>query len=120
MTKLFKYLRDVKGMVVLIIALLVIQAYCDLALPQYTSNIVDVGIQQGGIEYVAPEKMRPETFENLSCFLNDAQIKILSASYDQDADGNYVLNTKNKEALEQLDELLGTPMMLISSVEESG
>ena len=44
MTKLFKYLRDVKGMVVLIIALLVIQAYCDLALPQYTSNIVDVGI----------------------------------------------------------------------------
>ncbi|MBU9727491.1 ABC transporter ATP-binding protein [Diplocloster modestus] len=120
MTKLFKYLRDVKGMVVLIIALLVIQAYCDLALPQYTSNIVDVGIQQGGIEYVAPEKMRPETFENLSCFLNDAQIKILSASYDQDADGNYVLNTKNKEALEQLDEMLGTPMMLISSVEESG
>ena len=73
MTKLFKYLRDVKGMVVLIIALLVIQAYCDLALPQYTSNIVDVGIQQGGIEYVAPEKMRPETFENLSCFLDDAQ-----------------------------------------------
>lgn len=120
MTKLFKYLRDVKGMVVLIIALLVIQAYCDLALPQYTSNIVDVGIQQGGIEYVAPEKMRPETFENLSCFLDDAQIQTLSASYDQDADGNYVLNTKKKETLEQLDEMLGAPMMLISSMEESG
>ena len=56
MGKLFKYWKDHIGIILVIIALLVVQAYCDLALPSYTSDIVDVGITNGGIENVAPEK----------------------------------------------------------------
>ena len=52
MKQIFKYLAEHKGAVVMIILLLVVQAYCDLSLPSYTSDIVDVGIEQGGIEHV--------------------------------------------------------------------
>ena len=58
MWKLFKHLGEHKVTVLLIILLLIGQAYCDLALPSYTSDIVDVGIQQGGIENAVPDKMR--------------------------------------------------------------
>ena len=54
MLKIFKYLAESKWSVLAIIALLVVQAYCDLALPQYTADIVDVGIGQKGIESAVP------------------------------------------------------------------
>ena len=56
MIKLMKYLKRSAGYIVLIIALLFLQAYCDLSLPNYTSNIINVGIQQNGIEDSVPEK----------------------------------------------------------------
>ena len=55
MKQIFKYLAEHKGAVVMIILLLVVQAYCDLSLPSYTSDIVDVGIEQGGIEHAKGE-----------------------------------------------------------------
>ena len=58
MFRLLSYLKQCKKSVLVIVFLLIVQAYCDLALPQYTSDIVDVGIQQGGITYAAPEWMR--------------------------------------------------------------
>ena len=63
MFKILKNLRESKMSVILIILLLILQAYCDLALPQYTSDIVDVGIQQSGIADVAPQKIRKDTME---------------------------------------------------------
>ena len=68
MLKIFSYLKNSKAMVLAIILLLVVQAGCDLSLPQYTSDIVDIGIQQGGIERAVPEKMRKETYENFAPF----------------------------------------------------
>ncbi|MFI3213873.1 MAG: hypothetical protein R3Y24_11065, partial [Eubacteriales bacterium] len=68
MLKILKYLSQVKGSVVIIVALLMLQAYCDLSLPEYTSNIVDVGIQQGGLEYATPEIISSETLELLEVF----------------------------------------------------
>ena len=57
MIKLMKYLKKSAGYVVLIIALLFLQAYCDLSLPDYTSKIVNVGIQQSGIEDSVPDPL---------------------------------------------------------------
>ena len=60
MFKVLKYLKESKAAVAAIIALLILQAYCDLALPQFTADIVDIGIGQGGIEYAVPDCMREE------------------------------------------------------------
>ena len=71
MTKLAKYLKSSAGLVVAIVALLFLQAYCDLTLPEYTSKIVNEGIQQKGIEDGVPEKMSAGTKANLELFLDD-------------------------------------------------
>lgn len=120
MLKIFRYLKNFKGMVLTIILLLVIQASCDLSLPQYTSNIVDVGIQQGGIERVTPKKMRKETYDNLMMFMTDEEIDRVQPYYTEDDSGIYVLNTKDKNVLEDMDSVLGMPMLIVASMEESG
>ncbi len=71
MGKILKYLSEHKSIIFAIFLLLIVQAYCDLSLPQYMSDIVDVGIQQSGIEYAVPEKMRQETMENLCLFMSE-------------------------------------------------
>lgn len=82
MTKLAKYLKGSVAYVILIFGLLFLQAYCDLELPDYTSKIVNEGIQQKGIEDGVPEKMRAETFENLKIFLKEEQLEVLEQSYE--------------------------------------
>ena len=69
MSKIFRYLGEHRLAVVLIILLLIIEAWCDLSLPRYTSDIVDVGIQQGGIENAAPDEIRQSSFDDLSLFV---------------------------------------------------
>ena len=61
MIKLFQYLKKSSGFIVLIIILLLLQAYCDLSLPSYTSNIVDIGIQQWGIENAVTTQISKHT-----------------------------------------------------------
>lgn len=120
MKKLFQYLGEAKLWVLVILVLLVIQAYCDLALPQYTSDIVDIGIQQGGIAHVAPEVMRPQTMEDLNLFLPEEQEKAVSGAYGLNADGNYTLTARSKKDLEQLDGLLRGPVAALSAAEDAG
>ncbi len=69
--KLLKYLKDYKLQVLAIVVLLIIQAFFDLALPEYTSKIVDVGIQQGGIEDTLPEVIRKSQYDKIALFLSD-------------------------------------------------
>lgn len=71
MIKLMKYLKKSAGYIVLIIGLLFLQAYCDLSLPDYTSKIINVGIQQNGIEDGVPEKIRVSTMESLQVFMDE-------------------------------------------------
>lgn len=118
MGKIFKYLKEYKTFVVCIILLLIVQAYCDLSLPQYMSDIVDIGIQQGGIEHVAPEEMCEETMENLCVFLSDEDAETVKDAYRKNEEGNYELTLKKKEEIDNIDELLGMPMLVMSSVEE--
>lgn len=119
MGKIFKYLKEYKAIVAGIILLLIAQAYCDLSLPQYMSDIVDIGIQQGGIEYAAPEEMRSETLENLCIFLSEKDTKTVKNAYTENKEGNYELTLKKKEEIEKLSDLLGLPMLVMSSMEEN-
>ena len=103
MAKLAKYLKKSTGFLILIVGLLFLQAYCDLALPDYTSRIVNEGIQQKGIEDGVPERLRAETVENLKLFLDEAQQKTLDESYVPEGD-EYVLKKLSgdeRAALEQ-------------------
>ncbi len=116
MLKLFKYLKSSIGTVLLIVVLLLVQAYCDLSLPTYTANIVDVGIQQGGIENAVPKWMRPETMQSLTPFLTEDEARELESAYTRNSDGNYELNTKDKKEIERLDAMLGKPMLALSVI----
>lgn len=120
MLKLFKYLREAGPSVLLILLLLVVQAYCDLSLPTYTSDIVDVGIQQGGIDHVAPEKMRGSTLSDLELLLSQEEQSMVERCYAVDGEGNYVRTLKDKKELERLDETLGLPILLLSAMQEQG
>ena len=76
-----KYLKKSAGYVILIIALLFLQAYCDLSLPDYTSKIVNVGIQQSGIEDSVPEKIRKTSMDSLQLFMDDDEKQLWENSY---------------------------------------
>lgn len=121
MGKIMKYLGEHKAAVIAIFLLLVVQAYCDLSLPQYMSDIVDIGIQQSGIEYAVPEEMRAQTMEGLCLFLPEEDAARLQESYQQAEDGNYSLKNLQEEEMQDLEAMLGLPMVAMSSVtQETG
>ena len=120
MLNILKYLKKHGGMVVLVLALLCVQAYCDLTLPKYTSDIVDVGIQQSGVERVTPQQMRGTTMEALTLFLSDEDEATLRAAYTAAEDGTYTLTVRDKKTLDQLDQMLGLPMVALYQMEQQG
>ena len=112
MVKLMRYLKKSAGYIVLIMGLLFLQAYCDLSLPDYTSRIINVGIQQGGIEDNVPQKMRTSTMKALSVFMDDDDMKQVEKYYEEDKDTYVLKDDISKEERENLDHLLEKPMML--------
>ena len=120
MLKLIRYLKQVKWPILAIILLLVVQAWCDLSLPQYTSDIVDIGIQQGGIEHAAPDQIRDETMENLKRFMEEDDWNKAETAYTLGEDGIWYRNSVNESTLEELDEVFGMPMLMLSAMEEQG
>lgn len=121
MGKIIKYLGEHKASVFAIFLLLVVQAFCDLSLPQYMSDIVDIGIQQSGIEYAVPQKIRKETLEGLCLFLSERDASKLKESYQEQDNGIFVLNNLDKHKMEALEEILGMPMVVMSVMtEETG
>ena len=105
MTKLAKYLKSSVGYLILVVALLFLQAYCDLELPDYTSKIVNEGIQQKGVEDGVPDRMREETMGTLKLFLSQEDAARLEESYTLE-DGIYHRNELTKEAREELNGVL--------------
>lgn len=119
MGKLFKFLKPYGASICAIIAVLVLQAYCDLSLPAYTSDIVNVGIQQGGIDTPIPEEIAKEDMEKLLLFVSSEERDIVKMNYDEKSD-RYVLKEdvlKEDESTEKLSEILGKPMLLVSGAE---
>ena len=90
MLKILKNLKQSWMSVLIIVALLCVQAAVDLELPNYTSKIVNTGIQAGGIEYAVPETVNPEDMDAILLFSNDDE-KILENYTTDNSDGNYVI-----------------------------
>lgn len=112
MGKIMKYLGEFKASVIAIILLLILQAYCDLALPSYTSDIVDVGIEQGGIENAVPDIMREETFEGICLLAGENEKELFRKAYVQNGDGDYELRTESADTLAMLDEAIKNQMSM--------
>ena len=119
MFRLLSYLKQCKKSVLAIVLLLIVQAYCDLALPQYTSDIVDVGIQQGGITYAAPEWMREETWGSLQNLITEGEKELTASCYEQAEDGTYERTTNKTADLEALNDTFRMPMVMLSAMDES-
>lgn len=135
MLKLIKYLKKSKISILAIFSLLIVQATCDLALPDYTSKIVNIGIQQGGIENSVPDAISEETLNKIILFLNeDDKTKVLdnyTLVKSEDAKDNdiddypamkdnniYMKNTINNEVNEELNKILGKPILMVLAFEE--
>lgn len=111
--RIIGYLKQSKVAVALIVVLLIVQAFADLSLPRYTSDLVDVGIQQGGIEDCSPSVMSSNTF-NYACMLaSDADEQLLHSSYKQDSDGNYALTEQGSEQREDLNSAIALPLVVV-------
>ena len=110
-----KYLKKSAGYVVLIIALLFLQAYCDLSLPDYTSKIVNVGIQQSGIEDSVPEKIRKTSMDNLKLFMDEEDKKTVDSFYEEDGDNLVLKEDVKSDERDVLNDILAKPMMIAAS-----
>ena len=126
MRKLFQFLKPYAPRVLLILCVLVVQAYCDLSLPTYTSNIVNVGIQQSGIDEEIPENISEEEMNRLLLFVSENDRQDIQDAYEKssesfDYDGE-VLTLKDSvksdnEKLDALTEEMKLPMMLTAGFE---
>ena len=126
MRKLFQFLKPYAPRVLLILCVLIVQAYCDLSLPTYTSNIVNVGIQQSGIDEKIPENISEEEMNRLLLFVSEDDRQDIQDAYEKssesfDYDGE-VLTLKDSvksdnEKLDALTEEMKLPMMLTAGFE---
>ncbi len=111
MKRIFKNLIPYWKTIILIVLLLMVQAYCDLSLPQYTSDIIDVGIQNGGVEHITPEKITSKEFREAQIFMNDDEKDLWQSAYTKDGD-LYHLNVTDEKKLDDLDDKLLTSIVL--------
>ena len=124
MKNLFKYAASYWKAMIAIVLILVVQAYCDLSLPAYTSDIVNVGIQQGGIEDEVPRQIATEEMEKLLLFVSEDDQQMVMDAYTEDNTSYkkeaYVLKDSVAEegnTMENLKDILQIPMMMTSGIE---
>ena len=114
MTKIFKQLGRHWAACLAVVALLVVQAYCDLSLPDYTSKIVDTGIQQGGIESPVPDTIRDTTLQALELLMSEQDAVLAEQWYSApDADGVRTLSHDATAAMSELENAFATPDVVL-------
>ena len=121
MKKIFKNMLPYWKSIILIVAVLVIQAYCDLALPTYTADIIDVGIQNKGIEHILPQELTAEEYENAQLFMTKEEKQIWASSYEATQHDTYERSVTDKDTLDELDSEFAIPLILnyqMSQMEE--
>ena len=111
--RIVRYLKNSKIAVALIVCLLIVQAFTDLALPNYTSQIVDVGIQQSGVEHAATEEMTARTHDLVAMMLPAGDEKTFEAAYDETDQGTYKLNAQGEREQAELDRMVSLPLVAI-------
>jgi len=135
MIKLTKFLKPYILLILLVVALLYVQANAELALPDFMSNIVNVGIQQGGVENAVPLALRESTMQKLNVFLSDEDQSTVmenyrlidSSSVDFDVlvedyptlgtESIYVLEDTDQETTDLLNSILSKAFIIVSSIE---
>ena len=111
MSRIFKNMLPYWKAVIIIIALLFVQAWCDLSLPAYTSDIIDVGIQNNGVEHVVPEKMTADEFDTAQFIMTDKETNTWKDIYEK-KDDLYVLKELSNKELDDIDEELTLPLIM--------
>lgn len=133
MKNILKHLKKYWLHCLCVIALLLVQAYCDLSLPDYTSKIIDTGIKNGGVESVTPSVILQSDIDKLSVFLKESEIDYIKKFYKQTDNLNdsdipikdeksdetyYSLNTNEEKDLKALDKVFSKAIMITSSLEK--
>ncbi|WP_406543580.1 ABC transporter ATP-binding protein [Clostridium ljungdahlii] len=136
MIKLIKHLKPFVGLIIAAVMLLFVQAMCDLALPDYTSNIVNKGIQQGGIVSSVPQAIRESQMKKIKIFMNKSDLEEVSKSYvpvdKSNADYTrylkkypnlknepiFVLKDVDKNEMNKLSSIMGRSIIDASGVEQ--
>ena len=116
MTKIFKQLARHWAVCLVVFALLFVQAYCDLALPDYTSKIVDTGIQQGGIESPLPQTVRQSTLDALSLLMSEEDAQKLQSAYQYYLQDDGVLQLRSdltEDERTALEDAVTTPDIVL-------
>lgn len=111
MGKIFKNMLPYRKAVIIIIALLFVQAWCDLSLPSYTSDIIDVGIQNSGVEHIVPEKLTKSEFKAAQFIMTDDEADLWKGLYKADGEF-YKLKDKSSKELDEADEKLTLPLIM--------
>lgn len=110
--KLLKYLKGFKIAIISLVLVLGVRVVAELALPTYTSNIVDTGIQQSGIEDAVPSKISEKSLNTLELFMSDDEIKQVTENYTKDGD-NYILNNVSDETRMKLNNIFKETMTVV-------
>lgn len=119
--RIVRYLRQCWPVVLAIVALLVLQTFCDLSLPRYTSDIVDVGIQQSGVEHAATDEMSQTTFEAVALLASpDDEATLRDAYAFDEARGTYALTDEGRARIDELDEIVAAPLAAVHYADLAG
>lgn len=119
MKNLVKHLKPHWKWVVLALLAHFVQAYTTLLLPTYTSNLVDVGIQNSGVELAVPINMTSETMDEFQLYLLDEEKSLIEENYAQDTNGNYIINANvqsDEKQMEALSESFAVPLAMYQSI----
>lgn len=112
MLKMLRYMKTQWKTVIAIIVLLFVQAICDLSLPNYTSKLIDVGIQNSGVEFATPTVIRPEEYQNVQLFMTDEEKDMWQSSFEQGEDGNFHVKDDSNRHMQELDDTFTHPILI--------
>ena len=118
--RLIKNFANHKIAVAIVVVLLAVQAFCDLSLPNYTSDIVDVGIQQSGVEHASTDALTERTHDLVAIMESEQDESLFADSYAQQSDGTYELTDFGREHRAELDDAMSMPLVAVHYADQTG
>ena len=118
--RLIKNFANHKIAVAIVVVLLAVQAFCDLSLPNYTSDIVDVGIQQSGVEHASTDALTERTHDLVAIMESEQNESLFADSYSQRSDGTYELTDFGREHRAELDDAMSMPLVAVHYADQTG
>ena len=118
--RLIKNFANHKIAVAIVVVLLTVQAFCDLSLPNYTSDIVDVGIQQSGVEHASTDALAERTHDLVAIMESEQDESLFADSYAQQSDGTYELTDFGREHRAELDDAMSMPLVAVHYADQTG